>query len=81
MNFWSLPLTSQTIQLGEDEKAQAKISSTNVLLDTGLSYSMVPAKDVAFISKLLEDHYGIICHTSREELETRGSSLAHSICD
>jgi len=54
-NYWSLPMTSDKIFLGSDQstKKTASISSRNVLLDTGLSYALVPSKDVNAIASLL----------------------------
>jgi hypothetical protein len=48
MNYWSLPMNGNQIRFGEEENANktAKITSSNVILDTGLSYALIPSKDV-----------------------------------
>lgn len=67
-NYWSLPITNPSIRLGQlgssgDEEAQVKaapsanstaqITSTNVIIDSGLSYALVPGRDVQSISQLI----------------------------
>jgi len=44
-NYWSLPL-QPTISFGEAQNNTAKIGSRNVILDSGLSYALVPSRDV-----------------------------------
>lgn len=46
-NFWSLPMESNEVRLGQ---SKAKIASTNVIIDSGLSYSLIPARDVLTIA-------------------------------
>lgn len=48
-NYWSLPM-DQTISFGEDTKQTAKIASKNAILDSGLSYALVPSRDVNVLS-------------------------------
>lgn len=45
-NFWSLPLANEIAMGGK----QAKIVSNNVIIDSGLSYAMIPSKDVNTIT-------------------------------
>lgn len=57
-NYWSLPITNNQVklgQLGDDDGAKpsaftTQISSTNVIIDSGLSYALIPSKDVQSIS-------------------------------
>jgi hypothetical protein len=48
-NYWSLPLSNE-IKLGEKG---ASIISNKVIIDSGLSYAMIPTTDVNTISQLI----------------------------
>jgi len=41
-------MNGNQIRFGEEENANktAKITSSNVIIDTGLSYALIPSKDV-----------------------------------
>mmetsp|Transcript_20115 Transcript_20115/g.30880 ORF Transcript_20115/g.30880 Transcript_20115/m.30880 type:complete len:87 (+) Transcript_20115:60-320(+) len=82
MNYWSLPMTSDKISLGDGSNANktASLVSRNVLLDSGLSYSLVPKKDVDAVAGLLLQNYGISCKRDEGEVKERGSSLAFYTC-
>lgn len=48
-NYWSLSM-DQTVSFGQDKNMTAKIASKNAILDTGLSYALVPSRDVHVLS-------------------------------
>ena len=48
-NYWSLPM-DPTISFGEAKNQTAKIASKNAILDSGLSYALVPSRDVNVLS-------------------------------
>lgn len=83
MNYWSLPMGGNEIRFGEQEVANktAKIASSNVIIDTGLSYALIPSKDVQTIAKLIKTNYDIDCKIDKDEIATRGSNLAFQTCD
>ena len=60
-SYWSLPLSEKKISLGSNYTA---ITSSNVILDSGLSYALIPSKDIHAISSLLQSMYGIECTMS-----------------
>lgn len=58
---------------------EAPIVSKNVIIDSGLSYAMIPTKDVNTITQLIQDQSGINCHLTEEEKKERGN-LAFAEC-
>ena len=48
-NYWSLPM-EPSISFGEAKNLTAKIASKNAILDSGLSYALVPSRDVQVLS-------------------------------
>ena len=62
MNYWSLPMNGDQIRFGKDDKKNvANITSSNVILDSGLSYALIPSKDIQALNNLLNTKYGISC--------------------
>lgn len=64
-NYWSLPITNSQVQLGQlggdpdsrpnqsttaNQSLTAPIASTNMIIDSGLSYALIPSRDVQAIS-------------------------------
>jgi hypothetical protein len=49
------------ITIGSGPNSTAKISSSNVILDSGLSYALIPSRDIKAITQLLNDKYGLSC--------------------
>jgi hypothetical protein len=43
MNYWSMAMDSDQIKIG---KFQSPIAGRNIILDSGLSYALIPSKDV-----------------------------------
>ena len=53
--------------------------STNVILDSGLSYALVPSKDIKAISSLLSKSQ-INCQPDEYDIKERGANLAFWKC-
>ena len=64
MNYWSLPMGNSKIRLGQNISS---IQSSNVILDSGLSFSLIPSSDFKLIESLLKDQYGIFCKADTDE--------------
>lgn len=76
-NYWSLPM-EPTISFGETKNLKAKISSTNAILDSGLSYALVPSRDVKVLSQLVKDQSKIDCKAAKGEEQ---SNVAFYHCE
>lgn len=48
-NYWSLPM-EPSVSFGEEKNLTARIGSKNAILDSGLSYALVPSRDVQVLS-------------------------------
>ena len=55
MQYWSIPMGGDQISLGSGPNSTAKISSSNVILDSGLSYALIPSHDIKVMMQLLND--------------------------
>ena len=68
-NYWSLPMTATEVTL---KNTSIPIQSTNVLLDSGLSYALIPSKDVTAIAEAIEKISGVNCKPDNYEIEQHG---------
>lgn len=74
-------------ELGDEDSGSkpsnfaAQIASTNVIIDSGLSYALIPSRDVQAISALIKNQSGIDCKVDQEEIKSKGSNLAFWRCD
>jgi hypothetical protein len=73
-------MNSDEIKFGKNSKNVAKISSSNVILDTGLSYALIPSKDIKAMTDLLNSNYGISCSRDLSDVKENGANLAFPRC-
>ena len=70
-------MSSDQIKLG---KQSMPIAGRNVILDSGLSYALIPSKDVKAISDHLQKSHGINCKI--DSLEAKANkNLAFQNCE
>jgi len=80
MQYWSIPMGGDQISLGSGPNSTAKISSSNVILDSGLSYALIPSHDIKVMMQLLNDKYGLSCARDQFDVEQNGGNLAFPTC-
>lgn len=54
------------ISLGQGESNQLKVDSKHLILDSGLSFALIPSEDFKVLTALLQKNYGVNCAQSSE---------------
>lgn len=74
--FWTIGMNEEVI-FGEET---LKTSTNHLILDSGVSYALIPSEDFATLSQMLESNHGFKCHPGNQK-DNFSAQVDPSNCD